>query len=77
VAFALETADHRLRAMQKLERKNCDLIVLNGPEALYADDTRVEVIDRRGEIVAALAGAKSRVARDIFALITERLIEGR
>ncbi|MCX7426713.1 MAG: phosphopantothenoylcysteine decarboxylase [Planctomycetia bacterium] len=77
VAFALETADQRIRAMQKLERKNCDLIVLNGPEALCADDTRVEVIDRRGEIVAALAGAKSQVARDIFAVITERLIERR
>ena len=77
VAFALETADRRIRAMQKLERKNCDLIVVNGPEALCADDTRVEVIDRRGEIVAALAGAKSQVARDILAVITERLIERR
>ena len=51
VAFALETKDHHFRALQKLERKNCDLIVLNGPEAMCAADTRVEVIDRQGQVV--------------------------
>ena len=40
VAFALETEDPRIRAMQKLERKNCDLIVVNGPEAVHAAETR-------------------------------------
>ena len=33
VAFALETEDRHLRAMRKLEQKNCDWIVVNGPEA--------------------------------------------
>jgi phosphopantothenoylcysteine decarboxylase / phosphopantothenate---cysteine ligase len=75
VAFALETKDHHLRALQKLERKNCDLIVLNGPEAMCAADTRVEVIDRQGQVVAASAGDKTQVARDIFAVIAERLID--
>src|SRR5262245_41493003 len=32
VGFALETEDHRLRALAKLERKCCDLIVSNGVE---------------------------------------------
>ena len=45
VAFALETEDQRLRAMQKLERKSCDLIVVNGPAAMHAEDTQVEVLD--------------------------------
>ena len=39
VAFALETEDLRMRAMQKLERKKCDLIVVNGPAAMHAADT--------------------------------------
>src|SRR6185369_8960587 len=30
VGFALETEDHRLRALAKLEKKHCDLMVLNG-----------------------------------------------
>ena len=36
VGFALETDDHRLRALAKLEKKHCDLMVSNGPEAMHA-----------------------------------------
>ena len=74
VAFALETEDQRMRALQKLERKNCDLIVLNGPAAMHAPDTQVEVIDRQGEVLAALAGSKEDVARQILRVIGQRLI---
>ena len=74
VAFALETEDARLRALQKLERKRCDLIVLNGPAAVHAAATRVEVIDRTGRILAALSGGKRRVARRIWRIIEERLL---
>src|SRR5581483_4015558 len=31
VGFALEVDDQRLRALAKLEKKHCDLMVLNGP----------------------------------------------
>lgn len=75
VAFALETNDARMRALQKLERKNCSLIVLNGPAAIRARDTSVEVIDRRGEVVAAIAGTKEDVARGILRVIHQRLID--
>jgi phosphopantothenoylcysteine decarboxylase/phosphopantothenate--cysteine ligase len=74
VAFALETEDPRLRAMQKLERKNCDLIVLNGPAAIRAADTRVEIIDRSGNVVGQFAGSKLEVARAIFRVLDEKLI---
>ncbi len=74
VAFALETEDPRLRAMQKLERKNCDLIVLNGPAAVGAADTRVEIIDRSGSVVGQFAGSKLEVARAIFRVLDEKLI---
>jgi phosphopantothenoylcysteine decarboxylase/phosphopantothenate--cysteine ligase len=69
VAFALETEDPRMRALQKLERKNCDLIVVNGPAAMHAADTRVEVLDATGAVVAALAGSKREVADGILRAI--------
>jgi len=74
VAFALETEDRRLRAMQKLERKKCDLIVVNGPTAMHAADTKVEVIDAQGEVLGALAGSKLEVAEGILRIIDARLI---
>jgi phosphopantothenoylcysteine decarboxylase / phosphopantothenate---cysteine ligase len=75
VGFALETDDQRFRALTKLERKSCDLIVLNGPAAMDAADNRVEVLDRTGAVVASLAGSKALVARGILRTIQERLIK--
>lgn len=77
VGFALETDDQRLRALAKLEKKHCDLMVLNGPEAMHASDTRVEILDARGEVIETLAGGKQAVARGIAATIERRLINSR
>jgi phosphopantothenoylcysteine decarboxylase/phosphopantothenate--cysteine ligase len=76
VAFALETEDLRMRAMQKLERKKCDLIVVNGPAAMHAADTKVEVLDARGEVVTAMAGSKLQVAKALLLVIQSRLMRG-
>jgi len=76
VAFALETQDQRMRALQKLERKSADLIVLNGPGAIHATQTDIEIIDRRGEILAALSGSKRTVAEGILRVVHQRLICG-
>jgi phosphopantothenoylcysteine decarboxylase / phosphopantothenate---cysteine ligase len=73
VAFALETEDPRMRAMQKLERKSCDLIVVNGPQAIQAADTRVEMLGKDGQVLGRFAGSKADVARDIFGVI-QRLL---
>lgn len=75
VGFALETDDQRLRALAKLEKKHCDLMVLNGPEAMHAADTRVEIIDRQGAVIETLAGAKEEVGAGIARVIQHRLIE--
>ena len=75
VAFALESEDARARAMQKLERKNCDLIVVNGPKALDAADTSVELLDRDGRVLGDFSGSKSDVAHDLLGVIQRRLIE--
>lgn len=74
VGFALETEDHRLRALAKLERKFCDLMVSNGPQAISATDNEVEVLTPSGEVLASIAGAKETVARCILAIIEQRLI---
>jgi phosphopantothenoylcysteine decarboxylase/phosphopantothenate--cysteine ligase len=76
VGFALETEDHRLRALAKLEKKHCDLMVSNGPEAMHSRENSVEIIDRAGNVLEAISGAKEDVARGIFRVIEERLIRG-
>jgi len=75
IGFALETDDQRLRALAKLEKKSCDLMVLNGPQAMNALDTEVELLDKQGQVIASLAGSKEQVARGIVRVIAERLIE--
>jgi phosphopantothenoylcysteine decarboxylase/phosphopantothenate--cysteine ligase len=77
VGFALETEDHRLRALAKLEKKFCDLIVSNGPQAISAPDNEVEVITPTGEVIATISGPKEIVARRILAIIGERLVMSR
>jgi phosphopantothenoylcysteine decarboxylase/phosphopantothenate--cysteine ligase len=74
VGFALETEDHRLRALAKLERKFCDLMISNGPQAISATDNEVEVLTPAGEVLATIAGTKEAVANSILAIIEERLI---
>lgn len=77
VGFALETQDHRLRALAKLQRKCCDLVVVNGEEAMRSEHNSVEIIEPHGEVVARFDGLKDKIAKDIFAVITERLIRPR
>jgi phosphopantothenoylcysteine decarboxylase/phosphopantothenate--cysteine ligase len=74
VGFALETEDHRLRALAKLERKHCDLMVSNGVDAINAEENRVEILDPAGNVLRAAAGSKVAVAREILAVIESRLI---
>jgi phosphopantothenoylcysteine decarboxylase / phosphopantothenate---cysteine ligase len=77
VGFALETDDQRFRALMKLEKKSCDLIVLNGPAAMDALDNSVEVLDRSGQAIAAVSGSKAAVAHEILRVIQHHLIERR
>lgn len=75
VGFALETEDHRLRALAKLERKHCDLMVSNGVEAISATENRVEILDPEGNVLRHVAGSKQQVAEAVLAEIQRRLIE--
>jgi phosphopantothenoylcysteine decarboxylase/phosphopantothenate--cysteine ligase len=75
VGFALETEDHRLRALAKLERKFCDLMVSNGAEAISSTDNSVEMITPNGEVLASFAGSKEDVATWILSIIDKRLVK--
>ena len=75
VGFALETEDHRLRALAKLERKHCDLMVSNGTAAMNALTNEVEVIAPSGKVLATLAGNKGQVADGILSLVQRHLVE--
>lgn len=74
VGFALETEDVHRRAMVKLKTKQCDLIVVNGPHAIDAVATNVELLAPDGHPVATLAGTKTDLAKEILAIINQRLV---
>lgn len=74
VGFALETDDARFKAITKLEKKHCDLIVLNGPAAMDADDNDIEMLNQLGQVILATRGSKDEVARLILQVIHNQLI---
>lgn len=76
VGFALETSDHRFRALAKLERKCCDLIVLNSPAAMDAASNSVELLAPDWATLLKTDGPKRDVARELFGVIEQRLIRG-
>ena len=77
VGFALETTDQRFRALAKLEKKSCDLMVLNGPQAMNSTENSVEVIAPNGNVVAAIVGPKPKVADAILQIIAEQILTPR
>lgn len=74
VGFALETDDQRFRALTKLQKKSCNLMVLNGPAAMDSLDNQVELLDPSGQVIASFAGTKEAVAQGILREIDTRLI---
>ncbi len=75
VGFALETDDHRFRALRKLQAKCCNLIVLNGPAAMNSPNNNIEILDPEGVVVTSFYGTKDDVAVTILQTIEEHLVE--
>jgi phosphopantothenoylcysteine decarboxylase/phosphopantothenate--cysteine ligase len=73
VGFALETDDHRFRAITKLERKHCDLMVSNDPTAIDSDHNSVELLAPDGTLLVSIEGTKEFVAIRLIAEIDHRL----
>lgn len=74
VAFALETEDPLKSALEKMRRKRCDMIVVNGPGAVQSSDTEVEMLERSGGSLGRFSGDKNSVAREIINAINRHLI---
>jgi len=68
LGFALETQHGPENAQEKLRRKNCNLIVLNGPESVDQEDAMVEVFDAFGNRVRVLTGTKRQIAAELLTL---------
>ncbi|MEL7497524.1 MAG: phosphopantothenoylcysteine decarboxylase [Planctomycetota bacterium] len=66
IGFALETDDARFRAIGKLQRKNCNLVVLNGVSAIDSNFNEIEIIDQLGGTVHQSSGPKSEIAASII-----------
>ncbi|TCZ79502.1 bifunctional phosphopantothenoylcysteine decarboxylase/phosphopantothenate--cysteine ligase CoaBC [Paenibacillus albiflavus] len=77
VGFAAETNDVDKYAMDKLIRKNCDLLVANDVTEAGAgfgvDTNVVRVFDRNGLVEALPMQSKSNVARRLLQLAAERI----
>ncbi len=77
VGFALETDDGRASAIDKLQRKNLDFIVLNStqdPGAGFAGDTnKITIIDRNHAIDEFDLKSKTEVAADVCARIVAQI----
>ncbi len=70
VGFALETEDQRFRAIVKMQRKCCDLMVSNGPTAINSLSNEVEILAADGTTIARASGAKRAVADAIIQATT-------
>ena len=75
VGFALETEDRRFRAIVKMQRKLCDMMVSNDASAINSNENSVEILARSGEVLAAVQGSKLDVARAILAAVQSQLMQ--
>lgn len=73
VGFALEAANSRENALQKLRAKNCDVVVLNDPSAIGSLTNSVELIDASGQPIASWDGSKEEVAHALIGWIEQHL----
>ena len=69
VGFALETENGLDNAVQELGDKQCDLIVLNGADAIDSEVNSITVIDNEGESIRKFSGSKPDAAKVIVELI--------
>ncbi len=76
VGFALETEDVRFRAIVKMSKKRCDMIVSNSAEAMNSSDNSVEIILRGGTVLEQVDGPKPFVARRILRQIQHQFCGG-
>ena len=77
IGFALEAANPRENALQKLRAKQCDRVVLNGPASIGSERTAAELIDPRGDAETRWEGSKIEVAENLVRWIDAWVAAGR
>ena len=79
VGFALETDNELENAVDKMERKNLDLIVLNSlrdkDAGFRVDTNKVTIIDRHHGLTAYDTKSKREVAKDIIEKVVKLRVE--
>ena len=69
VAFALETENGIPRALEKLEQKRCDFVILDSPDSIGEDDASFQVFDVAGKQCKKFAGSKRVFAEELLRLL--------
>ncbi len=69
VGFAMEDHDHHSHAADKLARKCCDAIVLNGISNVAGDDAEIEILRADSGWSPPKAGSKETLAGTIVDLV--------
>ncbi len=72
IGFALETEQGLEHALEKLNRKKCDFIVLNSPASIDSDSASVQVFDAAGTLRVSFVGSKKTIARLLLDLVDSR-----
>lgn len=73
VGFALESGDDEARAMEKMERKGCDLIVFNRVDmSLGLDSTKITILGKHGFRSVIETSDKSHAAQCILECVASR-----
>jgi len=73
ICFALQDYDGRRYAERKLLAKNCDAVVLNGPENVGRERALVEFLAQGKQWQRWPAGRKATIARRIVAWVNARI----
>lgn len=73
VGFALEDHDHQRHAEEKLQRKNCDAIILNSLSNIGTDEGEVRFLLAQGGWQPPIRGTKQEMAGAIVEM-TENLV---
>ena len=67
--FSAQSQIFGIFTRSKLKRKNCDLIVLNGPDNVGSDEAVVELFTPEAGWTDPIGGSKTVVARRLIRLI--------
>jgi phosphopantothenoylcysteine decarboxylase / phosphopantothenate---cysteine ligase len=71
IGFAMEDRDHHVHAEEKLRKKRCDAIVLNGPGNVASDLAEVEILVAGGEWSPTIRGSKTKIATEVIRLVEQ------